>query len=381
MHILWIGKQPTSGEAGDEVFDRRTIAACRAQGHQIDLFHPAPVGRSQQITNMLRGLPHYRTRFSSTANRAAILARSRQYDVTICSWEPFDHLARALSPPAVMILHNVTSRSLPALFPGNRLAGLAAAQARAWERRAYRAGQFAAIGALSRRDQAYVQTLAGAPDVVLLPPGMPPFVSLAKDAGFRAELVVSGTYDWLPKRRDILKFAQDYASLGDRLPVRADGMPADAVQHLRPMPMPSAAETGAAMRIGLITDRFEAGHKLKTLAYIASNQIVLSFADVGFDFVHIPDHAFFIRRISGVAEIAGQSAAIAAVPADELRARFTRFQRACAEYFTWDAVATALLKTATQAAELQRRQTAPPLSPPVPVAGSSAGYGVVSAGE
>ena len=35
-----------------------------------------------------------------------------------------------------------------------------------------------------------------------------------------------------------------------------------------------------ALRIGLITDRFEAGHKLKTLAYVANNQIVLSFAEL-----------------------------------------------------------------------------------------------------
>ena len=51
-----------------------------------------------------------------------------------------------------------------------------------------------------------------------------------------------------------------------------------------------------ALRIGLITDRFEAGHKLKTLAYVANNRIVLSFAEVGFDFVHIPYHDLFIRK-------------------------------------------------------------------------------------
>jgi hypothetical protein len=56
MRILWIGKRPTDGEGGDEVFDLRTIAACRNLGCDIDVFHPMPVGRSWKLAKMIIGL-------------------------------------------------------------------------------------------------------------------------------------------------------------------------------------------------------------------------------------------------------------------------------------------------------------------------------------
>jgi hypothetical protein len=355
MRILWIGKQPTDGEPGDEVFDRRTIAALGDQGHSVDLFHPIPIGRSREIVNLLSGLPHYRARFESVTNLSEIHLRNGGYDATICSLEAFDGLARALCPPAIMILHNITSRSLPAIFPRNPIAAMAAARARRWERRWYRSKYFAAIATLSIRDRDYVQNLEGRPSVLLLPPGMPPCADLAVDATLSGEIVLSGTFDWIPKHRDILIFARDYVGLPHRLPVRAHALPSEATRLLQPSPMPSARETRAAIRFGLITDRFEAGHKLKTLAYLADNQIVLSFADVGFDFMHIPDHDFFIRRVRSVAGIASHVDAVSSLPAAVIRDRFSRFRQACAKYFTWSAVATTLLEAATRRHEKSRR--------------------------
>jgi hypothetical protein len=349
MRILWIGKQPTDGEAGDEVFDRKTIAACRAQGHQIDLFHPARVGRMQEAVNLLTGMPHHRARFGSRANRLAIRRMAAGYDATICSWEPLDGLAGGLRPPGVLILHNVTSQSLPAMFPGSRVAALAAAASRVWERRCYRRGVYSTLAVLSNADLAILSALTDHPPLLLLPPGMPPCVALADDAALIPEIVVSGTYDWKPKRRDALAFATEYSAVENRLPILADGLPEAAARLLRPGPLPSGEACGGALRLGLITDRFVAGHKLKTLAYIAANQIVLSFADVAGDVAHVPDHDFFIRRIGSVGEIAGHAAALAAVPAAELRERFLAFQRRCAGLFTWDAVAAKLLEAAAAA--------------------------------
>jgi hypothetical protein len=346
MRVLWVGKKPTDGGAGDEIFDRKTIAALRASGHSVDRFHPSPVERPRAVMNLIAGLPHYRTRFTSESNRSAIRRLHQGYDMTVCSWEPFDALCRGLSPPCTLILHNVTSRSLPAIFPESRLAGLAALRARKWERQCYRPENFATVAALSRRDLAYLRTLDNAPDLLLLPPGMPACITLAHDAVLVNELVISGTFDWTPKRRDILAFARDYEAVADRVMIRADGLPAEAMQRLRPLPTPSAMDNASALRFGLIADRFEAGHKLKTMAYIAANQIVLSFADIGFDFAHIPDHAFFIRKIDTVAEIAAHAAALSSVPAALLRARFLAFQQACAQSFTWDAVAATLLRNA-----------------------------------
>jgi hypothetical protein len=340
------GRDRTDGAAGDEVFDRKTIAACRARGHRVDLFHPVPVGKLREAINLLAGVSHYRARFASRSNRAAIRRMAAGYDATICSWEPLDALACGLRPPGLMILHNVTSQSLPALFPQSRLAALGAARARAWERRCYRPAGFSTIAALSKADLAYLAALPDHPPLLLLPPGMPPCVALAEGAVLVPEIVISGTYDWTPKRRDALAFAGEYAAVENRLTVRADGLPEAASRQLRPAPLPSAEACGAALRFGLITDRFVAGHKLKTLAYIADNQIVLSFADVAGDIAHVPDHDFFIRRIGSVGEIASHAAELAAVPAAELRARFLDFQARCAGLFTWDAVAADLLAAA-----------------------------------
>lgn len=350
MRILWIGKQPTDGQAGDEVFDRKTIAACRQRGATIDLVHPARVGRAAELINLAVGQPHYRARYASYTNRAAVIAASRGCDVAVCSWEPFDTLGFGLPCPTLLILHNVTSRSLPQMFPSNPLATLGAARARAWEWRRYSPNNISAIGALSRPDLAYLATLPNPPELLWLPPGMPPTTPLSPDAPLVPELVIAGTYEWRPKRRDALLFAQEYAAVTSRLLVRAPKLPGAAAELLQVAPPPSTAETSAALRFGLITDRFEAGHKLKTLAYIADNQIVLSFTDVTADFAHLADHALFICTLSNAIDIARHVAKLVQMHPSELRSRFTAFKEACARQFTWDAVARTLLHAASIAA-------------------------------
>jgi hypothetical protein len=357
LRILWICKRPTGTETGDEIFDLKTVASLRALGCEIDLHQPAPVRRASEVAKLATGLlPYQRSRFANGANLAAIADRSRSYSALICSGERFDALVRRLSPPSILVNHNVTSIALPSLFPNNALAALGAARAGAWERRWYRATRFAAIGALSRRDLAYLESLEDRPKLLLLPPGMPPRAGLVPDAPLRKEVVVSGTFDWFPKRRDLLKFAHDYSSFHGRLPVRANDMPREAAHLLHPLPVPTVNELSEAIRFGLITDRFEAGHKLKTMAYIAHNQIVLSFSDVGYDFVHIPDHDFFIRKIRSFAEIDMQIDAISSVPSAILRSRFLRFQEACSRHFTWKAVATTLLEAARDASKQRYRE-------------------------
>jgi hypothetical protein len=349
LRILWIGKKPTNGEEGDEVFDHKTISACRRLGHQIDLFHPTPVSRAAEVGNLVLGTPYQRARFATGVNSRNVRQMAGEYDVTICSWEPFDWLATALQSPTILIVHNVSSNALPQLFPRNPLAALASARVRAWERRCYRAQNFATVAALSKQDHAYLQSI-GAPRPLLLPPGMPPCLQLNPDAVVRAEIVVSGTYDWAPKRRDAILFARQYADCPDRFPIRALALPPEAAGLLHPGALPSGDENRGAIRFGLITDRFEAGHKLKTTAYIANNLIVLSFAAVSFDFTHIPDHDFFIRKVESVAEIGMHMKLILGLPATRIRERFIRFQQACAQHFTWDGVAKSLMEAADAAA-------------------------------
>ncbi len=294
----------------------------------------------------------------SPENKALVRRMAAQHDVVICSWEPFDALARFLSPPCIMILHNVTSRSLPALFPGNPLAAFGARQARIWERRSYSTSGFAAVGTLSRRDYASVAALSDSTKLLLLPPGMPPSTELDRNAPLVEEIVISGTFDWVPKRRDLLAFAREYAACHDQVPIRAAQLPVEAMRNLQPAPPPSADEAGSAIRFGLITDRFEAGHKLKTLAYIAANQIVLTFADVRDDLAHIPDHVFFIRKIATAEDIGAVVREFSALPPAVLRDRFLTFKRRCEQSFTWTAVASTLLDTAEEMRSVERETVA-----------------------
>lgn len=350
IFILWVGKSPVDGEAGDEVFDRKTIQALRDLGHTVSVLHPVRGPRWLELWNILRGVPRNRARFATRENRQLVKAAQNGHDLTICSWEPFDALTSSMTGPLILIAHNITSRALPKIFPFNPIAWLLAFQALWWERAVFRSRQLVAIATLSRKDRDYVASLPGVPPVLLTIPGMPPVTVLKPEARVTKELVLSGTYDWLPKRRDAVRFAAGYAREAKRLPVLCERLPKQAAGILAVLPLPATAEAAETIRFGIISDRFEFGHKLKTLAYIAQNQIVLSFSDVNDDVSGIPDHAFFIRRIRNAADIAQHVASISAQDPGLLRDRLVRFQLACAERFNWEAVAHSLVDAARQAA-------------------------------
>jgi hypothetical protein len=355
LHILWIGKAPeATATAGDEIFDQRLITACVGEGATVDLFHAEPLSRVGQMLNCaLRGLPHDRARFATASNYRPLREAARQHRVAVVSTEPLDELLLHVPLPAIPILHNMTSLALPSMAPRNPLAALAARRARRWEERLYRSGRFSAVAVLSRRDEAYLRGLSPGTTVLFMPPGMPDLVPLAEDAQVKRELLLSGSYGWFPKRRDVIAFARDYAALADRLPIVADGLPPEAASLL--MPRSAASEpAGSAIRFGLITDRFVAGHKLKTGYYLANNAIVLSFADVTEDFADIPDHDFFVRRISDAREVSRHVAAVAADEPQRLRVRLETFKQRCAEKFSWARAARSLLAAASSAAETRR---------------------------
>jgi hypothetical protein len=342
MRILWVGKAPADGAAGDEIFDRKILSALRAEGVEPIRVAPERVSKPREILNLLRCVPHYRARYASRRNHDLLRRTAQECDVALCSWEPFDALAYRLPCPVIPILHNVTSRSLPSMFPRNKAAALAAFRAGLWEKHIYSSSRFPAIAVLSRQDQAHVESLAPGKHVLFTPPGMPPLVPLVETAVFKPEILISGTYDWLPKHRDIVAFAEEYGRSALRLPILANGLPAKAAGLLQPEALPEQPP-GDAIRLGLIPDRFDAGHKLKTTYYIASNAIVLSYANVLFDFADIEDHAFFIRKISRVDEIDRHIREISLVPPEDLRRRLTAFKQRCADKFSWALAARTLL--------------------------------------
>jgi glycosyltransferase involved in cell wall biosynthesis len=350
VRIFWIGQAPYDEGAGEEVVDRKLKAALGRLGHTIDTFSPRPVSRLNEVVNLsLRRMPYYRARFESTESRRVIRAISRDYDAVVASWEPFDGLALDSPRPTVLLLHNITSSAIRSVFPTHPLARYLARRGERWERRAYGDPRLRAVATLSVNDQRYVQSLSRGTPVLYTPPGMPPIAELADDARFVPELLLSGTYGWFPKRRDVLAFAREYAALPGRIPLLADGLPEQAALQLAPRPLASAEPT-SAIRLGLISDRFESGHKLKTAYYLANNAIVLSYADVSKDFESLPDHTFFVRRIHAAADIARHVDELRAVPAEQLRTRMRRFKQACQERFSWDGSARVLAAAIEQSA-------------------------------
>lgn len=337
------GQALGSGQAGDEVYDREIVAALRHAGASVDRIAPERVSRAGAIAGLLAGVPHQRNWYASRRNVRRLRAAAEDADLVFCSWEPLDRLAAVIRRPVIPILHNITSRALPALYPGRPDARLLAWRAARWERQAYRSRHFPGIAVLARQDAEFVAGLPGAPPIFYAPPGMPRPVPLSDTATFRPEIVLSGTYDWAPKHRDILAFARDYARLPSVWPVHADALPGGAAALLGPRPF-AAKDSGAGMRIGIIPDRFQAGHKLKTTFYLAHNALVLSYADVSADFAGLPDASFFIRRVWTASEIAGAMTELSAMEPAGLRARFEGFKAACAARFSWARSAATLLE-------------------------------------
>jgi hypothetical protein len=340
MRVLWIGSPSTSGNAGNEVFDARMIQALRAGGVEVRHVAPRPTRRVAQFSNYLRGIPHYRAAFESEDNHHRISDAAHGCDAAICSREFFDGLAAGLHLPVIPVLHNITSCSLRAIFPRNLVARPFVWTAARWERSLYtQHWPFIAVAVLSRRDEAFVRRLRSR-SVLYTPPGMPSPLKLSSNAAFRPEMVLSGTYDWFPKRRDLAAFSRELASVQMPIKVAVDGALPKLKPPIESAPMVADAD---AIRIGLVLDRFESGFKLKAQYYLSQNCIVLSYSDLSADFAQIPDAAFFVRRITHARDVAVVAAELAAIPASLLRRRMSAFSAACAAAFSWAKSAQVLL--------------------------------------
>lgn len=347
MRILWIAKEPSPGQGGEDIFDRKMVAALR-KGHEVDIVCLEQVGKAHMLANIaLRFLPHHRARYTSAANvRRVSTTLRRGYDAAFCSWEPLDYIAYLADGPIIPVLHNITSASFRSIFSAQPVGLLGADLVERWERRIYGSDRFDRIAVLSRDDARILQAISGRDNMEVIWPGMPPAVPLTSGVELRSELVLHGSYDWFAKRRDMLAFARDYAKLADRYPVFSDStLPGEAEAALESRPL-SDIDPAAAIRFGIIADRFTAGHKLKTTSYIAFNCIVITFSDVSCDFDDIADYGFFIRRVSSVREIRAVVESMYAIAPAELRERFLDFQRKCAARFSWDSSARRLVALA-----------------------------------
>lgn len=338
MRILWVGKgeSGTIG-AGEEVYDRKLLHRLEQQ-YEIVRFRPKNVGPAVKFANLGRGIPLYRATYRSKDNIAKLQALVEEHlpDVVVISWEPYDFLAAAITCPTVLVLHNITSDAVTEVFHGHVLAKIYSSWTRRWERRLYRRDNIRAIVTLSERDAALTRELVGDKVVEVIPPGVPAMAA-PPAAELRAEMLISGTYDWYPKRRDLGLIAKAISASAKLsvTPCWDHPLPAKLTGFLHGH-MLNAALWAPALRFGLVPDTFSSGFKLKVGYYIANNCIVLSRSNVESDYADLPYHEMFVHRIKDIDDIHRIHEDLTNRNIETLAFQFETFKRACAERFDWD---------------------------------------------
>lgn len=329
-------RQTGTDHGGDEVVYRRSIAALREVA-AVEVVEIDDLGRSRKWWNVARGAPPELGRFIGAANVAKVRAAlgGSAFDAAFFFHEatfPCRTAARGLPIRVVLAAHNVHSnvaRREPTLV--GRLFLRSAVR---FERRWYADAQ-ADLVCISNSDVAALRR-AGAlpPRVHVAPPGAPPASALDADAALRPEAVLTGSYAWWRKRRDLRAFARGPA-IG--VPVAASDPVALAVLGRAASPLALRDEDwSSAIRIGLVTDRFVGGFKLKATEYVARNCILLSWADLSEEFEGLPHAAEFVRYARGNAEAAAIVDGLLRDDPAAQAARFRLFRDACLERYRWD---------------------------------------------
>jgi len=337
---LIVRPAPAVGGAngGDEVIYKRSIAYLQRSA-DTELFELQPVGKVRQILEIFRGAPPEATRFTGGDNAerlAAVLAASSFDVVCLFNEVTFSYAGqvKAAGIPVVLIAQNV--HSLVAATDPSAIARLLRPMAVAFERRWY-ADPGLALVCISRAD---VEGLKAAgihrtKDLWIAPAGAPPAKPLAAGAPILNEAVLTGSYGWWRKRRDLKAFAA-----GDSLgtPVLAtDPLALEILGDEGRKVEASEVDWSAGLRFGLITDAFVGGFKLKSLEYIANNCIVLSMSDIAIEYEGIPHAEEFMRITPTKAEARRAIESILAQPHEDVVERFREFKAACMARYEWEA--------------------------------------------
>lgn len=345
--VLWVGKAPVNG-GGDEIYDRRVIQHLAAAAAITRLeMHPQSV--PTRLGSLVRGIPHPRYKYAGPAAQRRFREAAAQHDHVVISWESFDTLVGMAPAGTTLIVHNVMSDVLAQLYGRHPLLRWAGVQSRRWEKRTYcRAGL--RLVALSQRDRCLLEELVPGAEVIVAPPGMPPRVALASDRVI-PEVVLSGSYGWAPKRRDLLAVAGELgrSSVRGTMPGWRHDLPLPderAAAPLRDVSRPITADDYAeGLRFGLIPDSFVGGFKLKATYYVANNCVLLARCDIRSEFAGLPHADEFVHFTPALVDIVRVSREIAEGAGPDLFARWRQFQAACADRFSWQHCAETIATT------------------------------------
>lgn len=336
MRCLFVKPAPSRDASGGDTIVYRRLAAYLAERTDMRLLELTPIPRLAQLYHVARATPPEATRYISRRNRRALrqALEGGDYDVVLFGHEstfPLSDEPAIASARKLFFAHNV--HSLIAKTDRSLVARLTGAAARTFEKRWY-ADPSAELICISQAD---VRGLAehglGKAPAAVVPPGAPPPVALRADARVFPEAVLTGSYGWWRKRRDLKRFAAEPPL---PTPIRVADPLAEEILSRRDTPLAMGdLDWGAGLRFGLITDRFQGGFKLKSLEYVANNCMVLSLCDLSAEFEGLPHAEEFVRWVSGKAEMGDVIAKTLAQPQAELLARFAVFKAACMARYDW----------------------------------------------
>ncbi len=324
-----------SAQGGDEIMYRKSFPYLRERA-ELDVLELQPIGKFAKVLKLATMTPPECTRFISRANARAVATQlaAQRYDGVLLFNEvcfPMLSTVKRAAVPAVLIAQNV--HSLVAATDPSPLARALRPLALAFERRFY-ADPASRLVAISAVDVAALRATGIARDDILVaPPGAPPAEPLAPDAPVLGEAIVTGSYDWWRKRRDLKSFAAG-APLG--VPILASDSAARAILGEEAESIPDTPGFWSqGLRFGLVTDAFIGGFKLKSTEYVARNCVVLSMGDIAADFEGLPHAAEFVRILADKDAARAVIRAMRAENPEALVARFLEFKQACLTRFEW----------------------------------------------
>lgn len=326
--------KPEAGHGGDEIIYRRSIEYL-SRTMDIEMCELQPIGKARKIVELLKGTPPEMTRFYSRENRervAAAIAASKPDIACFFNEVTFPCLASAKAAGVRSVLVEQNVHSVIAASDPDFRAKIFLPLAIRFERKWY-GDETSELVCISRCDvEGLKKAGINRKKVWIAPPGCPPEVPLSETADLIPEIVLTGSYGWWRKRRDLRSFAT-----GAPLPVKMYVFDAAAREIFGAQALdPGAAEIdwSSHVRFGLVTDKFVGGFKLKALEYVAKNCIILTACDISAEFEGLPHADLFVRMISNKDSLLRAIEEARRVP-DVIR-KFREFKEACLAEYSWE---------------------------------------------
>jgi hypothetical protein len=339
---LYVTRRSTGGpHAGDQVHVRRMLAFLESR-IDLNVLELEPLGKAGRIGNLLRAWPIEMTGFYGSSNVERLNAAIAEHrpDVVYLIHEALFPFADHIDGPQVVLFCMNAISCLAETDPAISVR-ITAPIARRYENRFFRSTAAQTLILVSRADAQWFRGLwhVDMPFPIAAPGALRP-VPLGEDAGVSPELLITGSYAWWRKRRDLKEFASH--DLDMRVLV-TDPRAAEILGDRASLIELKTQDFGNALRFGMVTDRFLGGFKLKSLEYVANNAVVLSRSDIRPDFHGLPDANLFVRFTPEIDDVRAAVAEIRSLPPSEVIPRFRAFQSCCTARFEWDACLQPLL--------------------------------------